>query len=99
MTRNELYDLEKQAYKELVALKKETHIKTEAYCEGLEKGWDMMFKAVRNALPLWCEDCAHFGNTDMGGEGDCDIDGHYTWYGCPICENYKPKGARNEQLH
>lgn len=50
MTRNELYDLEKQAYKELVALKKETHIKTEAYCEGLEKGWDMMFKAVRNAL-------------------------------------------------
>lgn len=50
MTRNELYDLERRAYKEVEALKKETHVKTEAYCEGLEKGWDMMFKAVRGAL-------------------------------------------------
>lgn len=50
MTRNELYNFERQAYKELEALKKETHIHTEAYCEGLEKGWDMMFKAVRCAL-------------------------------------------------
>lgn len=49
--------------------------------------------------PLWCEDCAHFGNAFMDGEGDCDIDGHGTWYCCPICENYKPKGAKHEQLH
>ena len=37
--------------------------------------------------PLWWEDCRHFCNADMGGEGECDIDHHRTWYGCPICEN------------
>lgn len=44
--------------------------------------------------PLWCEDCKHFCNADMGGEGECDIDGHDTWYGCPICENAELKGGK-----
>ena len=47
--------------------------------------------------PLWCEDCKHFGHTDMGGEGYCDKVEGYTWYGCPICHSYTPKGADNEQ--
>ena len=41
--------------------------------------------------PLWCEDCKHFCNADMGGEGVCDIDNHNTWYGCPICEKAELK--------
>lgn len=41
--------------------------------------------------PLWCEDCGHFGKADMGGEGECDVDNHSTWYGCPVCRKYKPK--------
>lgn len=45
--------------------------------------------------PLWCEDCKHFCNADMGGEGECDIDRHRTWYGCPICENADLKGAND----
>ncbi len=48
--------------------------------------------------PLWCEDCKHFCNADMGGEGECDIDHHRTWYGCPICENANLKGANDEQI-
>lgn len=41
--------------------------------------------------PLWCEDCKHFCNTDMGGEGECDINNHHTWYGCfaEDCENFE----------
>lgn len=46
--------------------------------------------------PLWCEDCKHFCNADMGGEGMCDIDNHDTWYGCPICEKAELKGDNNE---
>ena len=45
--------------------------------------------------PLWCEDCAHFCNADMGGEGECDLDGHDTWYGCPACRKFKPKEVNN----
>ena len=41
--------------------------------------------------PLWCEDCKHFCNADMGGEGMCDIDNHDTWYGCPICKKAELK--------
>jgi hypothetical protein len=29
----------------------------------------------------------------MGGEGECDIDNHDTWYGCPICEKAELKGG------
>ena len=43
--------------------------------------------------PLWCEDCKHFCNADMSGEGKCDIDGHDTWYCCPICKNADLKGG------
>lgn len=43
--------------------------------------------------PLWCEDCEHFGDVDMGGEGRCDVDGHDTWYACLICEKAKLKGG------
>lgn len=39
--------------------------------------------------PVWCEDCKHFCNADMGGEGECDLDNHDTWYGCPICEKFE----------
>lgn len=48
--------------------------------------------------PLWCEDCQHFKNypLDMGGEGECDIDKHNTWYGCPICEKFEKKGGDTE---
>ena len=44
--------------------------------------------------PLWCEDCKHFVNADMGGEGECDIDRHRTWYGCPICQNADLEGSK-----
>lgn len=45
---------------------------------------------------LWCEDCGHFCNADMGGEGECDVDGYDTWYGRPACRKYKPKGGDPE---
>ena len=41
--------------------------------------------------PLWCEDCIHFCNSDMGGEGMCDLDNHDTWYAHPICEQAELK--------
>ena len=48
--------------------------------------------------PLWCEDCRHFCNADMGGEGECDIDNSDTWFGCLACKRFKQKeGADNEQ--
>ena len=51
MTRNELYEIEKQAYdQKLEVLKNEIRTEKEAYIKGLEKGWDMFFSVVRNAL-------------------------------------------------
>lgn len=49
--------------------------------------------------PLWCEDCKHFCNADMGGEGECDIDNHDTWYGCPICEKAELKFEIKKQTN
>lgn len=46
--------------------------------------------------PLWCEDCRHFCNADMCGEGECNLDKHDTWFECPACKRFKPKeGADN----
>ena len=51
MTRDELYETERQAYNQkLEALKNEIRTEKEAYIKGLEKGWDMMFSVVRQAL-------------------------------------------------
>ena len=60
MTRNELYEIERQAHaQKLEVLKNEIRTEKEAYIKGLEKGWDMFFSVVRNAL---AED-------EKGGEG------------------------------
>ena len=60
MTRNELYEIERQAYaQKLEVLKNEIRTEKEAYIKGLENGWDMFFSVVRNAL---AED-------EKGGEG------------------------------
>ena len=60
MTRNKLYEIERQAYaQKLEVLKNEIRTEKEAYIKGLEKGWDMFFSVVRNAL---AED-------EKGGEG------------------------------
>ena len=51
MTRDELYETERQAYNQkFEALKNEIRTEKEAYIKGLEKGWDMMFSVVRQAL-------------------------------------------------
>ena len=42
--------------------------------------------------PLWCEDCKHFCNYDLFADGKCELDGHDTWYGRPICKNAELKG-------
>ena len=51
MTRNELYEIERQAYEQkLEVLKNEIRTEKEAYIKGLEKGWNMFFSVVRSAL-------------------------------------------------
>ena len=50
MTKNELYDLEMEAHKKLDAINKERQVANIAFSEGLEKGFDIMFQAVREAL-------------------------------------------------
>lgn len=42
---------------------------------------------------IWCEDCQHFENPDMGGEGDCSVWGLQTWYGRSVgyCPYFKRK--------
>jgi hypothetical protein len=51
MTKNELYEIERQAYSQkLEVFKNEIRTEKEAYIKGLEKGWDMFFSVVRNAL-------------------------------------------------
>ena len=50
MTRNELFKIERQACAQLEVLKNEIRTEKEAYIKGLEKGWDMFFSVVRNAL-------------------------------------------------
>lgn len=60
MTINELYEIERQNHSQkLEVLKNEIGTEKEAYIKGLEKGWDMFFSVVRNAL---AED-------EKGGEG------------------------------
>ena len=46
-----MYEIERQAYaQKLEVLKNEIRTEKEAYIKGLEKGWDMFFSVVRNAL-------------------------------------------------
>ena len=42
---------------------------------------------------IWCEDCRHFENPDMGSEVDCSVLGLHTWYGRSIsyCPYFKRK--------
>lgn len=39
---------------------------------------------------VWCEDCTHFVNYGVDGEGECDIDGERTYYGADAsrCEDF-----------
>ena len=46
MTKNELYDLEKEVYKNIERIKREQA----EYVMGVERGIDLMFNAVRNYL-------------------------------------------------
>lgn len=41
--------------------------------------------------PAWCEECAHFSNPDMGGEGYCEAKDEPTWYGCTACSEFALK--------
>lgn len=55
MTKNELYELEKEAHKKLDKINKERQIANDAFSEGMEKGFDIMFQAVREALKKGAE--------------------------------------------
>lgn len=51
---------------------------------------------VENPNPIWCEDCRHFVSfSPLCCEGECDIDGHDTYYGQARCESFEPKGRPN----
>lgn len=50
MTLNELYDLEREAHRTLDVINKEREIENQAFSKGMEKGFDVMFVAVREAL-------------------------------------------------
>ena len=50
MTVSELYDLEVEAYKKVEKIKRERQVANEAFSEGIEKGFDVMFQAIREAL-------------------------------------------------
>ena len=65
-------------------------------CKAIRKRLKELPKYIR-AEPLWCQDCEHFINVDMGGEGECGIDKHHTWYACAVCRNFefKKEGAEN----
>ena len=47
--------------------------------------------------PLWCEECEHFGYSDMGGEGYCKKKDAPTWYGEPACNEFVLKGGHNDE--
>ena len=50
MNTNELYDLEIKAHNQLDKINRERRIANDAFAEGMEKGFDIMFQAIREAL-------------------------------------------------
>ena len=48
--------------------------------------------------PLWCENCAHFCNADMGGEGECAVDHLPTWYGNSPCHRFERKEGKQNNF-
>ena len=60
-------------------------VETEYECA---KKLNFVFNPLAYALyQVW-----KIADKQKGGEGECDIDNHDTWYGCPICEKYELKG-------
>lgn len=50
MDRQDLYALDETVYKQIQEIKRNRELETKAYIEGMEKGADMMMKAVRDFL-------------------------------------------------
>ncbi len=50
MTASELYDLEIKAHEKLDRINKERQVANDAFSEGMEKGFDIMFQSIREAL-------------------------------------------------
>lgn len=46
---------------------------------------------VPDREPLWCEECQHFCNVGMDGEGECDVDNLPTWYANHPCHKFERK--------
>lgn len=60
-------------------------------CKSCEAVFDRM--QILEREPLRCEECAHFGDTDMGGEGVCKADGKVAWSECPACRRFEKINA------
>lgn len=50
MNLNELYEIERTVSHEMQTLKEKKEAETRAFIEGVDKGIDLMFSAVREAL-------------------------------------------------
>ncbi len=50
MTVNESYEVEEKAYAKITRIKEDRKIENEAFAEGLEKGFDVAFRAMRDAI-------------------------------------------------
>lgn len=50
MTVNESYEIEEKAYAKITRIKEDRKIENEAFAEGLEKGFDLAFRAMRDAI-------------------------------------------------
>lgn len=45
-----LYDIESEVFNRIQGIKKEREQETKAFIDGMEKGSDLMFKAIREEL-------------------------------------------------
>lgn len=54
--------------------------------KAMRDGTHELFEEVE-----WCEACEYFDDYGTDGEGECSLDQHTTWYGCPACEQFKNK--------
>ena len=47
--------------------------------------------------PDWCEDCKHFTDVGMDGEGRCDKHNDETWYGEIACSDFERKEDEGDE--
>ncbi len=100
MNTNKLYELEIEAHQKLDRINKERQIANDAFSEGMEKGFDIMFQAMREALKnedaddnklyaRWNKDpttgFTNCSNCNCPPPGDAELKEFYESDYCPCC--------------